>query len=108
MPNGRRKLSSIFASSILAAASALTVATPAPAQYGPGPISDPYCCNVYGCGFGTTYGPGYGYACCYNDGWGWYSAHVWGYDRCYLAPPYESSKNAANGASKALSEPAAK
>jgi len=103
MPNGRKKLSAIFASSFLVAASAL-VATPAPAQYGPGPISDPYCCNVYGCGFGTAYGPGYGYACCVNDGWGWYSVHVWGTDQCYLVPPYQSPKQSSDRPSTELLE----
>lgn len=99
MSNGRKKLSATFASAILVAASAL-VATPAPAQYGPGPVSEPYCCNVNGCGWGTLSGPGWGYDCCYYDGYRWYSLHVWGTDDCYIYPPYQSPDEAGDRVSQ--------
>lgn len=103
MMNGRKRVFATFAGSIVLAASTL-VATPAPAQYGGG-SSQPYCCSAAGCGFGNQYGNGYGYNCCYNDGYGWYSAHVWGYDACYMCPPDQSAKQSGERPSKALRKP---
>lgn len=100
MLNVRKKLSAIFGSSILVASSAF-VTTPAFAQYGIGPSSEPYCCNVNGCGWGREFGTGNSYSCCYNDGWGWYSAHPWGFDQCYIFPPYQSPDEATDSASQA-------
>ena len=106
MPNGRRRLFSTFASSILLGASMLA-ATPAPAQTGgEGGWNNPYCCNVTGCGWGTLYGPGYGYSCCFNDGYGWYSLHAWGTDACYIYPPYQSPDQPTDRVSQGPAEPA--
>lgn len=104
MLNGRKRVFARIAGSMLLATASLVTA-PAPAQTGDPGWNDPYCCNVNGCGWGTTSGPGWGYDCCYYNGSGWYSLHSWGTDACYIYPPFQSPDEADDRVSKERTQP---